>query len=609
MNRILILLAMLVLAAPYQAARADSQLRDFFPRYAEVQDSGLYMLTVELKLKRGDVVLDLEGLIRGRLLIEDVRSVYDARTRHFSISGDEPYTGSYVRIEGTLDRFTLTYNQDQFVVHPMSREKFAEYLEARRNNVGQPFDSNEWLEKNSSSGPSISAQVPTPSPESDDNDILPPTTLPPCPPSGYFLDTCYGTHTFEGGKFEGDQYVGEFKDGTFHGRGTYRWANGNKYVGEFKFGKIHGQGTYRWTNGDKYVGENRRDLPWTGIRYSASGGIQGTYSNGKWCEGCKPTAKQLAIVREIESGEIPATPQKPTLTVKSNVGLASVYIDSAYKGTTELKIQLPSSYYSIRVSKTGYNDFHQRVDLKESTVLWASLTKVTETKPKEEKIVPAASGTGFFVSRTGHIITNHHVIEDCEAVKVSFKGDEVRARVLATDKFNDLAILKTNLTPRHVYSVSNEDVQLLEDVVIAGYPLGKRISASIKTSKGSVTSLAGYGDNYSQFQTDAALNQGNSGGPIMDQKGNVVGVAVAAYGKKEGVESFNFGIKASTLKTFARSNNLTFLPPNNRDLSNRDLGKLITNATLYIECWMTVAQIKQKIAEAENRKAFFSDFD
>mgnify|MGYP001353582077 FL=1 len=234
--------------------------------------------------------------------------------------------------------------------------------------------------------------------------------------------------------------------------------------------------------------------------------------------------------------------------------------------------------------------------------------KKPKSTPDDNKIVAAASGTGFFVSRTGHIITNHHVIEGCKSVKVSFKGDEIESKTLVIDKVNDLAIVKTTINPSKVYSVSNKDVALLEDIIIAGYPLGKKVSSAIKTSKGSVTALAGYGDNFSEFQTDAALNKGNSGGPIINQKGNVVGVAVAAYGKKQGVESFNFGIKASTLKTFANSNGLNFLPPNNRDLSNKDLGQLITDATVYIECWMTVAKVKQMIAAANNRKAFFSEF-
>ncbi len=235
--------------------------------------------------------------------------------------------------------------------------------------------------------------------------------------------------------------------------------------------------------------------------------------------------------------------------------------------------------------------------------------KPKKQTPDDNKIVAAASGTGFFVSRSGHIISNHHVIEGCDATKLTFKGKEVVADVLAVDKMNDLAILKANLIPNQVYSVANEDAALLEDIIIAGYPLGKKVSAAIKTSKGSVTALAGYGDNYSEFQTDAALNQGNSGGPIMNQKGNVIGVAVANYGKKVGVESFNFGIKSSTLKTFASANGLTFLPPNNRDLSNKDLGKLITDGTVYLECFMTVAKIKRMIAEeANNRKAFFSEF-
>ena len=228
--------------------------------------------------------------------------------------------------------------------------------------------------------------------------------------------------------------------------------------------------------------------------------------------------------------------------------------------------------------------------------------------PNDKKVVPASSGTGFFVSRNGHIITNDHVIEQCNNVKVSYEGKAINANVLASDKTNDLAILKSNIKPKEIYSVSNEDVTLLQEVIVAGYPLGKKVSAAIKATSGSVTALAGFRDNYSNFQTDAALNQGNSGGPIINKKGNVVGVAVANYGKKIGVESFNFGIKSSILKTFANANGLEFAGANFREMSKKDLGQLITNGTVYLECWMTIAKIKQMIASQDNRKAFFSEY-
>ena len=149
---------------------------------------------------------------------------------------------------------------------------------------------------------------------------------------------------------------------------------------------------------------------------------------------------------------------------------------------------------------------------------------------------------------------------------------------------------------------------LLQDVIVAGYPLRKNVSSAIKMHKGSITALAGYEDNYSNFQTDATINQGNSGGPIIDKKGNVVGVAVATW-VEEGVQGVHFGIKSSTLITFAKANSVNFLPQNNRDLSNAELGKLVTEATVYLECWMTVAKIKKMIAAAENRKAFFSEYE
>ena len=222
-------------------------------------------------------------------------------------------------------------------------------------------------------------------------------------------------------------------------------------------------------------------------------------------------------------------------------------------------------------------------------------------------IIAASSGTGFFVSTSGHMVTNNHVIDSCDMIKAHYKGRELNVDVLFNDRTNDLAIIKANIKPNKVFAVSNEDVSLLEDIIVAGYPLGKNISASIKTFKGSVTSLAGFGDNYSNFQIDASLSSGNSGGPIINQKGNVVGVAVEKL-VEVGVEGFNFGVKSSTLKTFASSNQFKFQDPSTEELSNKELGQLITEATIYLECWMSVAKIKQIIEEGERQKAFFSEY-
>ncbi len=237
--------------------------------------------------------------------------------------------------------------------------------------------------------------------------------------------------------------------------------------------------------------------------------------------------------------------------------------------------------------------------------------KEKQKKLEQSKLYAFSSGSGFITSQgdNGTIITNNHVIDGCDRVVLAHKGERIKARIYASDPTNDLAILKANIYSSYVYPVSLSDAKLLEDVIIAGYPLGKEVSAAIKISKGSISSLAGYGDNYSNFQTDAALNQGNSGGPIINNKGNVVGVAVANYGKKEGIESFNFGIKSSTLRAFANSNGVSFNYPNTRELTNTKLGEIITEGTVFIECHMTMAKIKMIISEIEkNKKAVYEKF-
>jgi hypothetical protein len=225
---------------------------------------------------------------------------------------------------------------------------------------------------------------------------------------------------------------------------------------------------------------------------------------------------------------------------------------------------------------------------------------------KKDKLYPFSSGTGFVVSKKGHVITNYHVVERCNGVVILFENSEVEADVVAVDKMNDLAILRAEIKPNYIFSISDEDVSLMQDVIIAGYPLGKKISSAIKTHKGSVTGLAGFGDNYSNFQTDATINQGNSGGPVIDKNGNVVGVAVASW-LEEGVQSIHFGIKSSTLRTFGKANGIKFLSPNTKELSNKKLGKLITEATFLVECWMDAEKIKRIIEEEGSKKAIYSE--
>jgi len=278
------------------------------------------------------------------------------------------------------------------------------------------------------------------------------------------------------------------------------------------------------------------------------------------------------------------------------------------------------SYYRCYATKTYKNNEGKELDWssypKEPWVVVSKKTEPKKKKPKKKKpkqspddnkVVAASSGSGFFVTRAGHLATNHHVIEECDAVKVNFNGKEIQADTIAIDQFNDLAIIKANINPSKVFPVSKEDVSLLQEVIVAGFPLGKKISALIKTHKGNVSALAGIGDNYSNFQTDATINHGNSGGPILTQKGNVIGVAVQLIPPDKAQNVF-FGVKSSTLNTFAKANKVNFLPPNTQEMSNEDLGQLITEATVFLECWMTVAKIKQLIAQEENRKAFYSKF-
>ena len=231
---------------------------------------------------------------------------------------------------------------------------------------------------------------------------------------------------------------------------------------------------------------------------------------------------------------------------------------------------------------------------------------------KDNKLITASSGSGFAVSRDGYVITNNHVINQCQNVVIHFEGQAIPATVVTYDTKNDLALLKADFKPQTVFPLSINRPELLQDVYVAGYPFGVQISSAIKVTKGIISSLTGYGNNFSHIQIDAALQSGNSGGPILDDLGNVVGVAVAKLDAKFMYENYgsipeniNFGIKANVVKSILDSNNVAYPKSNAIDIEKSELARMITNGTYYLSCWMTMAQIK----EMRTKKVLFESLN
>ena len=176
----------------------------------------------------------------------------------------------------------------------------------------------------------------------------------------------------------------------------------------------------------------------------------------------------------------------------------------------------------------------------------------------------------------------------------------------------DLALLKGDFLPSTVLSLSNGTPELLQDVYVAGYPFGRRMSMGVKVTKGIISSLTGIGNNFSQIQIDAALQPGNSGGPILDGRGNVVGVAVAKLDIKKilknyGVlpENTNFGIKTNVVRSILESSGVSLPSATRSSISESKLGKMIADGTYYLSCWMTTAQIEKM----RSKKVIFQNLD
>ncbi|MDA0960182.1 MAG: serine protease [Proteobacteria bacterium] len=202
----------------------------------------------------------------------------------------------------------------------------------------------------------------------------------------------------------------------------------------------------------------------------------------------------------------------------------------------------------------------------------------------------------------GVAVTNSHVIDSCKRVTINFNGKELIGTVLADDKVNDVAVLKFDLKTEAYLNLARENGQLMDEIYVAGFPFGDAISSSLKVTKGIISSVSGIGNNFSQMQIDAALQPGNSGGPVVNQDGNVIGIAVAKLDFKQVLKNFgtlpedtNFAVKLSVLQSILSGLNIKVTESDKKKASSRELGKALTRSTVNLACYMN----KEKLDELQ----------
>lgn len=228
----------------------------------------------------------------------------------------------------------------------------------------------------------------------------------------------------------------------------------------------------------------------------------------------------------------------------------------------------------------------------------ASAPKVVKKAPRKP-LTLVGSGSGFFVSHDGYLVTNNHVTEGCEEVRVRWDGSERVAKLHNTDPTNDLALLSTDVSPETIVSFSPNKVSLVETIFVGGFPFGTSevVSDYVKVTKGIVSSLAGFNNNLALFQMDAAIQPGSSGGPIINDDGYLVGVSVGAVNKFskgfEASENQNFGIKSRIVEALLDANAVEYRFGDRSNNEEPSLGEVMANATLFLTCWMTDEQIKK----------------
>ncbi|MEE8516428.1 MAG: tetratricopeptide repeat-containing serine protease family protein [Alphaproteobacteria bacterium] len=218
--------------------------------------------------------------------------------------------------------------------------------------------------------------------------------------------------------------------------------------------------------------------------------------------------------------------------------------------------------------------------------------KTEGDKPKAVK--RKSMGTGFFIGLRGQVLTSRHVVKGCARIRVRYGDRAGFATRRIVDRANDLAVVETRFVPATIASFrTGPGIRPGDSVVAIGFPLRRVLAHDAIVTTGTVSALAGPRNNRSLMQITAPVQKGNSGGPVLDLGGNVVGIVVSKLdalkiARKTGdlPQNVNFAVNGSVARIFLDAEGIKYrIGTARKSLSAAEVAARARKYTVLLECW------------------------
>jgi S1-C subfamily serine protease len=412
----------------------------------------------------------------------------------------------------------------------------------------------------------------------------------------------------------GVRYEGECRDGGVAGFGVEVDPSGARYEGAYEGGKRQGSGRGSYADGSRYEGQ------WLGGGRSGYGII--VSANGDTYRGHVLNGRADGSgIRRMPDGTGYSGDWRESKA--DGFGLHALPGGSAYIGQWAQNKYNGAGIFVSPAEKKIVQGLWEAGVLKQELGPAIAMAPPGQPKPPGEskppdqskppgappaKSAPGAAqaakpdgpklygiGTGFYVSKAGHLVTNDHVTRGCKSLRVHAVGEpSVAVRLVATTQKEDLSLLKTAEPPETIAAIrSGPQLRPGDGVVVFGFPLAGIIASTGNLTTGNVAALAGPGDSTDLIQISAQIQPGNSGGAALDLSGNVIGIveltldtpkAASVIGAN--LQNVNFAIKASVLESFLQAHSIAYQRAESAvNLSVADVGERARAFSVMVECY------------------------